>query len=120
VARPCAAGLTRADADAVAALKGKRGDKINSKGVSYEVQCQAVVCQLFAQDQSQQQRTAGNGGVAGDGDEGDPEGGVLVLQNVTLGAGQGEIDCMVVRVNRPAEAFVDTSPHEVGRCRLTV
>jgi len=99
VARPCAAGLTRADADAVAAMRVKRGDTICAKGFNYEVQCRAVVRQLFAQDQSQQQRTAGNGNVSGD--DADPEGEVLVLQNVTLGAGQGEIDCMAGAYTRP-------------------
>ena len=91
-------GLDAAEAEA-AAESTSGGQALVSKGGGYELACRRAVRQLLRDD-----------GSLLDGGDGSGAGAVFMLNNVTLGAHVGELDCVVVRVNRPEEAFTDAAP----------
>jgi hypothetical protein len=109
-------GLASADDDARRA-SNLNGNSLVTKGDDYEKTCADVVADAFL---------AGGliGGAEGVPTEGVPtegvptEGvGVLLLRNVTLGLHSGELDCVLVRVNRVRDhegesAFADAIPQD--------
>ena len=105
-------GLASADDDARRA-SNLNGNSLVTKGDDYEKTCADVVADAFLASGG---LIGGADGVPTDGvpTEGD---GVLLLRNVTLGLHSGELDCVLVRVNRGVDhsgesAFADAIPQD--------
>ena len=93
-------GLTMAESSACSASTTV-GRALVTKGSNYERVCLATIRQMLEND-----------ALIDNWRPLDNDGGVVMLHNVTLGAHTGEIDCMVVRINNPDEAFIDCAPQD--------
>ena len=104
-------GLASADEDARRASTAN-GNSLVAKGDDYEKTCADVVADAFLSGVA----IGGADGGADWGADGDADGDadVLLLRNVTLGLHSGELDCVLVRVNRSEteSAFVDAIPQD--------
>ena len=105
-----ATGLAAADADAREASTAG-GNSLVTKGDDYEKTCADVVMAMLRDDPTGGTLGLDLGGSIGAEASSDKGAGLLLLRNVTLGLHSGELDCVLVRVNRES-AFVDKIPQD--------
>jgi hypothetical protein len=105
-----ATGLAAADKDAREASTAG-GNSLVTKGDDYEKTCADVVMAMLRDDPTGGTLGLDLGGSSGAEASSDKGAGLLLLRNVTLGLHSGELDCVLVRVNRES-AFVDTIPQD--------
>ena len=105
-----ATGLAAADKDAREASTAG-GNSLVTKGDDYEKTCADVVMAMLRDDPTGGTLGLDLGGSIGAEASSDKGAGLLLLRNVTLGLHSGELDCVLVRVNRES-AFVDKIPQD--------